>query len=733
MLVTVARFSIAHRRMVIAVWVVLLVCSLGAASGLKNRFDNNLTLPNTDAQRASTLLQAGFPALAGDSDQIVFHATHRTLNVAPIRARITTVLHAVSRLPHVTRVTNPYATPPAISANGATGFATVNFDERGDALPAEATERVIAAAERVRSSALQVGLGGNAIEQAQKPSLGPATAIGILAAMIVLYLSFGSLLAMALPILAALFGLGVSSGLIAALTHLLNTPNFATELALLIGLGVGVDYALFLVTRFRDSYRQSNDTNTAIEVAMNTAGRSIVFAGATVVIAILGLFIVGVQFLYGVALATSFTVVLVLAATLTLLPAMLSLTGKRVSSSRRARRWRGGELDGDSRAWLHWVGAIQRRPGLSALAATAVLLVLAAPLVGLRLAASDAANDAPSTITYQAYQLLSEGFGPGFNGPLSLAIHLPKPRQSSTTLTRLTTALEATSGVASVSGPIRDAAGTTAEITVYPTMAPDSKSTYDLVRHLRSAVIPPVARATGATVYVGGFTASQVDFAHVLSSKLPYFIGIVIALSALLLLIVFRSLLIPLQAAVMNVLSIAAALGVVQAVFERGWGASLLGITRSPIQAFLPVIAFAIVFGLSMDYEVFLVSRIHEEWIHGADHTTAVRKGLARTGRVITAAAAVMVVVFGSFAASNNHILKLFGLTLAVAVFLDAIVIRTILLPAVLQLFGSKTWALPGGAERRLPRLPIEPPAMDSHDRRSPTLLASEGEIPDAA
>ncbi len=466
----------------------------------------------------------------------------------------------------------------------------------------------------------------------------------------------------------------------------------------MIGLGVGIDYALFLVTRFRDGYRQSNDTNTAIELAMNTAGRSVLFAGATVVIAILGLFIVGVQFLYGVALATSFTVVLVLAATLTLLPAMLSLTGKRVAGSRRARRRESRGAQAENRAWLRWVAAIQRRPALWALASTAVLLVLAAPLVGLRLAASDAANDAPSTTTYQAYQLLSNGFGPGFNGPLSLAVQLPKPARNTTTLTRLTAALAATPGIASVSEPLLDPAGTTAEITVYPTTAPDSKSTYDLVKHLRSAIIPPVAQATGAVVYLGGFTASQVDFAHVLSSKLPYFIGIVIALSALLLLIVFRSLLIPVQAAVMNVLSIAAALGVVQAMFERGWGASLLGITRSPIQAFLPVIAFAIIFGLSMDYEVFLVSRVHEEWIHGADHTTAVRNGIARTGRVITAAAAVMIVVFGSFAASNNHILELFGLTLAVAVFLDAIVIRTILLPATLQLFGPKTWALPPGS-----------------------------------
>jgi RND superfamily putative drug exporter len=433
------------------------------------------------------------------------------------------------------------------------------------------------------------------------------------------------------------------------------------------------------------------------------------------VISVLGLFVVRVQFLYGVALATSLTVLLVLAASLTLLPALLSLAGRQIAGGRSLRRTR--PRTPTSGGWARWIGLIQRHPALSTAAATALLLALAAPILGLRLAASDAGNDSASTTTHQAYELLSEGFGPGFNGPLVLAARLPTTG-AARAAQEIATAIRVTPGVASVSRPLINAAGDTAAITAYPTTSPDSRQTYDLVSHLRSAVIPPVARASGSTVYVGGFTASQVDFAHVFSTKLPLFIAIVILLSALLLLVVFRSLLIPLQAAIMNLLSIGAALGVVQAIFERGWGANLLGITRSPIQAFLPVIAFAILFGLSMDYEVFLISRIHEEWTHGADHTTAIHNGLIRTGRVVTAAAAIMVAVFAAFALSDNHILKLFGLTLASAILIDAIIIRAILLPAVLQLLGRATWAFPNWADRKLPRITLEAPRRPA---RTPT------------
>ncbi len=710
------RWTIAHRRMVVFAWIVLAVGVLAASQAVGKRNANNFSLPNTDSQRAIDLLQSRFPAQAGDADQIVFRTRQGKLNDASARAAIAPLLGRIARLPHVAGVVSPYdAGAKAISKAGTIGFATVEFDQRANELPKAAIDRVINAAEGVRSPALQVELGGQAIKQAQQTSLGFATGVGLAAAVVVLLLSFGSLLAMGLPIVTALFGLGAGLGVIGLGSHLVDMVDFSSELALMIGLGVGIDYALFIVTRYRDAYRENGgDVKAALELAMNTAGRAILFAGATVVIALLGMFALGVSFLYGVAIAASLGVLLVLAASLTLLPALLMFTGKRVGRGRRRRSRAREPLAG---FWTRWVGLIQRFPAWAALGSTALLLLLAAPALGLRLGASDSGNDPPKQTTRHAYDLLAAGFGSGFNGPLQLAVRLPAAGGNAD-LTRFTTALRQTPGIASVAAPRLNSTRDTAAIAVYPTTSPESAQTTGLVKRLRGEVLPPLARATGATVYVGGATATQVDFAHVLSGKLPLFIGMVVLLSALLLLVVFRSLLIPLQAAIMNLLSIAAALGVVQAIFERGWLAGLIGVQPGPIDAFIPVMVFAIVFGLSMDYEVFLVSRIHEEWQHRGNASAAVREGLARTGRVITAAAAVMVAVFASFAAGDDRVLKLFGVAMATAVFLDAIVIRSILMPAVLELFGSRTWAFPRWFDRRLPRLAIEPvtpptPVMD--------------------
>src|SRR5438445_2377311 len=617
------------------------------------------------------------------------------------------MLVRIARLPHVAGVVSPYdAGAKAVSTAGTIGFATVEFDQRANQLPKAAIDRVIKMAEAVRSPALQVERGGQAIKQAEQTSLGFATAVGLSAAVVVLLLTFGSLLAMGLPIVTALFGLGAGLGVIGLASHLVDMVDFSSELALMIGLGVGIDYALFIVTRFRDAYRENGgDVQAALELAMNTAGRAILFAGATVVIALLGMFALGVSFLYGVAIAASLGVLLVLAASLTLLPALLMFTGKRVG---RGRRGRSRAREPRAGFWTRWVGLIQRFPAWAALGSTALLLLLAAPALGLRLGASDSGNDPPKQTTRHAYDLLAAGFGSGFNGPLQLAVRLPAAGGNAD-LRRFTTALRQTPGIASVAAPRLNPTRDTAAIAVYPTTSPESAQTTSLVKGLRGEVLPPLARATGATVYVGGATATQVDFAHVLSGKLPLFIGMVVLLSALLLLVVFRSLLIPLQAALMHLLSIAAALGVVQAIFERGWLAGPLGIQPGPIDAFIPVMVFAIVFGLSMDYEVFLVSRIHEEWQHRRDASAAVREGPANPGRVITAAAPVMVVVFASFAAGDDRVLKLFGVAMATAVFLDAIVIRSILMPAVLELFGRRTWAFPNWFDRRLPRLAIEP------------------------
>ena len=707
-MVNIARWTMRHRRTVVIAWIVAAIGIFAVSNSVGKKTASSFTLPGTNSQQAVDLLQSHFPAQAGDADQIVFHAKTGTLTDSADRATIAATVKRVAALPHVTSVVSPYAPGQhAISRDGTIGFATVNFDERADALPKAAVEKVITTAESARSATLDVQLGGQAIEQAQQASLGFATVVGIAAAILILLISFGSFSAMGLPIATALLGLGAGIGVINLASHVIDMPSFATELALMIGLGVGVDYALFIVTRFRENYRTNGGhVEQAVEAAINTSGRAVLFAGATVVIALLGMFALGVSLLNGAAVAASIGVVLVMAASLTLLPAFLSLMGPRIGRVGRRRAAR--ETDRTRPTfWLRWVQRVQRRPAVTAIAATALMLALAAPALGLRLASSDAGTDPAGQTTRQAFDLLAEGFGPGFNGPLQMAVALPRAHDSAA-LTELTHTLSSTAGIASVAPPRLNATGTTAAVVAYPTTSPQSAQTSSLVARLRDGMIPPIERRTGARVYVGGATAAQVDFSRVLSSKLPVFIGVVIAVAALLLLLVFRSLVIPVQAAVMNLLSIGASLGIIQALFERGWFGGLFGAQVGPIDAFIPVLAFAIVFGLSMDYEVFLVSRVHEEWQTRRDASAAIREGLARTGRVITAAAAVMVAVFGAFAISGDRVLAMFGLTMASAVLLDAVVVRMLLVPAVLQLLGRTTWALPRWLDRRLPRVAIE-------------------------
>jgi RND superfamily putative drug exporter len=707
-MVRIARWTMAHRRAVVAVWIVAAIGIFAISSSVGKKTASDFTLPGTGSQRAADLLQSRFPAQAGDADQVVFHARSGKLTSTADRQKIDAMLARVATLPHVTGVVSPYTHgQDTISRDGTIAFATVSFDERANALPTAAVNRVISVAESARSANLEVELGGQAIEQAQQASLGFATVVGIGAAILILLLSFGSFSAMGLPIATALLGLSAGIGVINLASHLIDMPSFASELALMIGLGVGIDYALFIVTRFRENYRSNGgDVEHAVEDALNTSGRAVLFAGITVVIALLGMFALGVNLLDGAAVAAAIGVVLVLSASLTVLPALLSLMGDRIGKVSRRQARRGGD-SAESGMWARWVRQVQRRPAVTAIAATAVMLALASPALGLRLASSDAGNDPTGQTTRQAFDLLAKGFGPGFNGPLQLAVALPHPHDTAA-VSELTHTLTDTPGVASVAPPRLNADGTAAAVVAYPTTSPQSAQTSSLVTRLRDSVLPQIERDSGTRIYVGGATASQVDFAHVLSRKLPLFIGVVIALAALLLVLVFRSLVIPVQAAVMNLLSIGASLGIIQAVFERGWLGGLFGATPGPIDAFIPVLAFAIVFGLSMDYEVFLVSRVHEEWQRGHDASAAIREGITRTGRVITAAAAVMVAVFGSFAISGDRVLAMFGLALASAVLLDALVVRMVLLPAVLQLLGRRTWALPRWLDRRLPRVAVE-------------------------
>ncbi|HEV7774384.1 MAG TPA: MMPL family transporter [Conexibacter sp.] len=674
------------------------------------RYAETFSLPNTDSQRAYDLLEQDFPAQSGDSDQIVLHATQgRIADHAP---QIDAMLGRVERLPHVSHVSRP-----VVARDGTIAFATVSFDQRANVLPRADAQKLIDTAQAIDSSQLQVELGGNAIEQAQEQSFGTASAIGLLAAVVVLLLTFGSLVAMGMPILTAVLGLGTAFGLIGLLSHVFDVPSVSTELAAMVGLGVGIDYALFIVTRYREAYRHGASVEDAVVTAMDTAGRAVLFAGVTVIIAVLGMCLLGVSFLYGMSVATALGVLMTMLASLTLLPALLSRCGDRVGKlgRRAARHAEAGRPD--DRGWTAWANLIARHPWSAMVAGLAIVLVLAVPALSMRLGQSDAGNDVESTTTRHAYDLLAQGFGKGFNGPLLVVARLPAdPAAARAALAKVSGTLDDAAGIASVGPPVVSPNGQTATLQAFPRSAPQDAATTDLVNRLRDETLPPVERATGTTLLIAGSTAIGIDFSTVLADKLPLFIGVVVLMSALLLLVVFRSLVIPLQAAVMNLLSIGASLGVAVAIFQYGWLGGLLGIQPGPIDAFIPVMLFSIVFGLSMDYEVFLISRIHEEWVRKRDASHAVVEGLAKTGRVITAAATIMICVFLSFGLNDDRAVKLFGLSFAIAVFVDAFVVRSLLLPALLHLLGGRTWWLPAWLDRRMPHLAIEPPVLSPGD-----------------
>ena len=493
-------------------------------------------------------------------------------------------------------------------------------------------------------------------------------------------------------------------------------PVFSPELVLLIGLGVGVDYALFIVTRHRQGLIAGNDVESSIVNAVNTSGRAVLFAGIIVCIALLGMFALGVTFLYGLAIAAAIGVAFTMIAALTLLPALLGFIGPRVLSRKQKRELAttGPRVVGSGTKgfWPRWAAFIQRRPILPAVVALLIVLIVALPFFSLRLGSSDQGNDPVGTTTRTAYDLLAKGFGPGFNGPLLLVTQTDGTADQQT-IDQLVAAVKKQPGVANVvaTPPLATENGKTVRlITAYPTSSPEAEQTTALIDHLRQSTIPAVVTGTGVTVYVGGNTAIFVDFARVLSSKLPLFIGLVVVLSFLLLAMVFRSLLIPLTAAVMNLLSIGAAFGILVAVFQWGWLGSVFKVGGpGPVEAFLPVMLFAILFGLSMDYEVFLISRIQEEWLKSGDNATAVRKGLAATGKTITAAALIMILVFGSFILGGERVIKEFGLGLAGGILMDALLIRMAIVPAVMFLTGKANWWFPGWLDRILPRFSVDP------------------------
>jgi putative drug exporter of the RND superfamily len=708
-----AQWCFRHRWIVVGVWLGLLLV-LGASTGaFGTKYNDEFKLPGTESTKALNLLTTALPAQAGDTDNIVFHVDSGGVTDAAVKARVSAMLDKVSTMPSVDGVTSPYSEAGAaqISKDGRTAYATVAFDKQADVIPLNNIQHVLDTAKAAHTNTLDVAMGGQAIERLTPPATSSSELVGVVAAAVILFIAFGSLLPMVLPLVVAIAALGCGILSIGLLSHAINLGSIAPTLATLIGLGVGIDYALFVVTRHRTGLRAGLDPQAAAVRALNTSGRAVLFAGGTVCVALLGLLVLRVSFLSGMGIGASITVLWTVASAITLLPAMLGFLGPKAlgRKERRALAADGPLQINAIGAWARWSAVVERRKAALSAIALLIVVALSIPVLSLRLGSSDAGNNAKGTTTREAYDLLASGFGPGFNGPLQLVAQLPSPGDAAA-LTALVDKVEKTKGVAAVATVPMKPGATIGIVSVVPTTAPQDAATSDLIETLRHDLIPAAEHGTTMHVYVGGTTAIFADFAKVLTSKLPLFLGVIVLLGCLLMLVAFRSIVIPLTAAAMNVFAALAAFGVVTAIFEWGWGASLLGIGREgPVDAFVPVIMLAILFGLSMDYQVFLVSRMHEEWVHSHDNKRAVRIGQAETGRVITAAATIMICVFVSFVFGGQRVIAEFGIGLASAVAIDAFVLRTVLVPALMHLFGRANWWLPGWLDRALPHMSVEP------------------------
>jgi RND superfamily putative drug exporter len=724
-----AHFSFQHRRLVVAGWLLAAVILLAVSSTAGSKFNSNFSLPGTDSQKAVSLLTKNFPTAAGEGDQVVFQTSRGArIRSLAVKTAATAALARVAKVPGVESIGSPYSKTGSvqISRDGTIAFATVTWNKVSAKVTDADALNLVHAAESADGSSLHVSLGGDAISTEEGGGLGLSVLVGVIGAFIILLVVVGgALLAALMPLLTAGLALAIATSVISLLTHVINVPSVSSDLAVLIGLGVGVDYGLFILSRHRNGVKGGLSYEAAAAQAVNTSGRTVLFAGMTVCIALLGQFALGVSFLHGVSISAAIAVALTMATSLTFLPAMLGFLGPKVLSRReRAGLAGGGPAPAEAgRFWLGWAKVVHARQGLVTISALATIVLIAVPITQLRLGSSDAGTDPSGSTTHQAYTTLAKGFGAGFNGPLQLVGHLSSPTDTAR-FHRVIDAAAHTHGVASVTPAVISPNGRVALSTLYPTTGPSSKQTVALVNHLRDQVIPAIEKGSHLSVHVGGETATNLDFAHVLSTKLPLFIAVVVLLSFLLLTAVFRSLLIPLVASIMNLLAIAAALGALNAVFNLGWGASLLGqTTTGPIDAFIPVLMFSVLFGLSTDYEVYLVSRIQEEWQHlnptgghrlekGAlaarhnDH--AITSGLAKSGKIIAGAALIMVLVFGSFLLSGDRVLEEFGFGLAFAVLLDALLIRTLLVPAIMHRIGAANWAMPQWLERITPNLSVE-------------------------
>ncbi len=710
---SLARLAVRRRWYVLSVWVVLIVIINLLAHSVGSAYANAFSLPGTNSTHAVELL-AKIPAKAGDADQIVLQAKSGTLDQQ--RATIDAMLAKVAKLPDVASVVSPFCPTTApcpgaaqIDRQRTIAYAVVNFSQQAFRLPLADIRAVQTVGSTIRSSTLNVQFGGNAFGQLDAPTGSPGEIFGLIATALILLFAFGSFLAMLLPLGVALFAIGVASAASTLLSHVINIADFAPILGSLIGLGVGIDYALFIVTRSRQGLKRGLGVEEAIVTAINTSGRAVLFAGSTVVVALAGMLVLRLSFLNGVAISASITVAITMLASLTLLPALLAFQKHRALSrrERRALAEHGPEPIVVAGPWQRWAHFVSRHPRVLSVAALALIAVVASPYFSLHLGSSDQGSNPPSSTTRQAYDLLATGFGPGFNGPLVVVGDLHSAADVAAMRT-LDANLVHRPDVAAVAPLVLANHGTIGIITVVPASSPQATATNTLIDTLRNNYIPRVTASSHTAIYVGGLTAVFADFATVLSSKIPLFIGVIVLLGCLLLMVAFRSVLVPLVAAAMNLLAAGASFGLVVAVFQWGWGSTLLGAGTGPVESFLPIIMIAILFGLSMDYQVFLVSRMHEEWLNTADNEEAIIRGQANTGRVITAAALIMISVFLSFAFGGQRIIAEFGVGLGGAVLMDAFILRTVLVPSLMHFIGSANWWMPRWLDRVVPHVAVE-------------------------
>ncbi len=714
---SIAVWCFRHRWIVILAWLVAIVGMTDIHMNAGSNYNDNFDLPHTQSSEAENLLARGAPKASGDTEQVVIAGKLGAVTDPAVRRRVQELLAKLAHVRHVTKIDSPYAGAKGaqqIAPSRQIAFANVTFDVSSSKISGRESKAFTTMVTSASKDGVEFEISGQIAEDANSQSTGAGLQVGCAAAAVVLFIVFGSFLATLLPLLTAGASLGIGIAVVGLLSNAIDMASFSSELALLIGLGVGVDYALFIVTRYRQGLMRGLAREEAIAQSLDTSGRAVAFAGMIVVIAMLGMLLLGVSFLYGVAIAAAVTVAFTVAAALTLLPALISLFGRGVLRRRDRRALREGRLaqSDESPLWSRWASLLERWPAAFAAVALVVLIVISIPFFSMRLGSTDAGTDPAGTTTHKAYELLAKGFGPGYNGPLQLVAQVATPQQRAQ-FEHVAQVVARTPGVAGVTrtqflaGPGQRPAVAVAN--VYPTGSPEAASTSDLLNDMRDTIVPRAARGTALHVLVGGETAIFQDFSDVLTTKLPLFVGIVAFMSFVLLMMVFRSIMVPLIAALMNLLATACALGVVTAVFQLGWGGSLIGLSGTgPIESFLPVILFPILFGLSMDYEVFLVTRIYEEWHRRGDTHEAVKHGLAATGRTITAAAWIMILVFGAFMLGGQWVISLFGLGLAGAVFIDAMIIRSLIVPSVMLMLGGANWQLPDRLERWIPHLRVE-------------------------